>query len=156
MQCPLCKGEIADGAKVCKHCKAKIIKCPNCLEFTDGNKAQCQICDSALDVNTPKSELEEAAPIIDKDEAKIYFMKKKKSFGVSLLLNFLWAGWGVYYCESKEGRWIAFVNIIGFILSWFTAAVPSLILFIYASMICYKQIEIYNAELELEINKKSH
>jgi hypothetical protein len=151
MECPLCKGEIAEGAKVCKHCKARIIKCPNCLEYTDGNKDKCQVCDSTIDISSFQAEHSETTSIMDKEAAKINYLKKKKSFGISLILNLLWAGWGIYYCEAKEGRWIAGVNIIAFIMSFFTAWVPCLILFIYATIICYKQVEVYNAELELSL-----
>jgi rRNA maturation protein Nop10 len=154
MECPLCKGEIAEAAKVCKHCKARIIKCPNCLEYTDGNKEKCQVCDSILDSNTPKEKSNN--PVINNAEAKIFLMKKKKSFGIALLLNFLWAGWGVFYCESEEGRWIAGVNIVAVIISFFTAFIPTFILFVYSSIICYKQVEIYNAELELNLNKRTN
>lgn len=146
MECPLCKGEIAEGALVCKHCKSKIIKCPNCLEFTDGNKDLCQVCGSVINKTLPQESL---------DEAKILLMKKKKSFVLALLLNFLWAGWGIYYCEAEEGKWIAGANIVAFIISIFTAGIPCLILFVYASIICYKHIEIYNTQLEIDIAKKS-
>jgi hypothetical protein len=98
MECPLCKGEIAEGAKVCKHCKARIIKCPNCLEYTDGNKSKCQVCDSTIDIIISPAEHSETIPVMDREEAKINYLKKKKSFGISLLLNLLWAGWGIYYC----------------------------------------------------------
>ncbi|MCE1187617.1 MAG: hypothetical protein LWX56_00630 [Ignavibacteria bacterium] len=154
MECPLCKGEIADGAKVCKHCKAKIIKCPNCLEYTDGHKEKCQVCDSLLDADTQSAKQTKSPNALQREEAEILIMKNKKSFGVSLFLNFLWAGWGVHYCKAENGRWIVFVNIVAFILSWFTAAVPSLLLFIYASFICYRQVEVYNAQLELETKKR--
>jgi hypothetical protein len=139
---------------VCKHCKAKIIKCPNCLEFTDGNKSKCQVCDSVLDKNDSKEKNNN--PSIENAKAKIYLMKNKKSFGIALLLNFLWAGWGIFYCDAEEGRWIAAANILAFIFSWFTAGIPSLILFIYSSIICYKQIEIYNAELEIELTQRAN
>lgn len=103
MDCPLCKGEIAEGAKVCKQCKVRITRCPNCLEYTDGNKSKCQICDSVLELVSSQLDPIKITPTLNKDEAKIYLLKKQKSFGVALLLNFLWAGWGIFYCEAKEG-----------------------------------------------------
>ncbi len=67
---------------------------------------------------------------------------------MALFLNFLWAGWGVYYTKAPKGRWIVFVNIIAFILDAFTYLMPTLILFIWSTIICYQQVEIYNIELK--------
>jgi hypothetical protein len=75
-------------------------------------------------------------------------MQLKKSLAMAIFLNVLWAGWGIYYCKAKEGRWIAEVNIIAFIVSFFTLFAPSLILCIWASIICSNHIDAYNLELQ--------
>ncbi len=46
MNCPACQEPIMAGAKICKHCKSRIMKCPYCLEPTIEGEAKCVVCES--------------------------------------------------------------------------------------------------------------
>ena len=48
--CPICKMEIKEAAKVCKQCKAKLVKCGSCDEWTDASNNTCMICESELSI----------------------------------------------------------------------------------------------------------
>jgi len=52
--CPVCKKEIKEAAKVCKQCKAKLVKCGSCDEWTDASNNTCMICESELSIPKTK------------------------------------------------------------------------------------------------------
>ena len=157
-KCPACQEEIIEGAKICKHCKSQIVQRPHCLENTLGTDPKCVVCGSAIDIVAHANGARDSADSTSEWEStspNTIFLKEKKSFGMAVFLNLLWAGWGVYYAKATKGRWIAWVNIVAFILSFASAAIPSLILFVWSTIICSKHVEIFNAELS-EAIKSGH
>lgn len=133
--------------KVCKHCKARIVKCPQCLEYTDGNNIKCEICGSSLNI----ADLSPALAAQREEDTKYY----RKSFGMALFLNWVWPGWGVYNCGAEKGRTIAVWMIWAFVFFIITAFIvpiiswiPAIILEIQADIICWHYIKEYNTKLE--------
>lgn len=60
--CPVCKEGIKEAAKVCKHCKSKLIKCDSCDEWTGITTDKCMICESELSVPKTKTKKDKAGP----------------------------------------------------------------------------------------------
>ncbi len=60
--CPVCKEVIKEAAKICKHCKSKLVKCDSCDEWTGTSTNKCMICESELSVPKAKSTKDKAGP----------------------------------------------------------------------------------------------
>ena len=132
--CPSCGNKIeSDESKFCGNCGGR-------LNTTAEISSPSTFNNSSIS-SKPSNDVSD----------QITYMQMKKSIGIAILLNILWAGWGIYYCRAQNGRWIAGINIIAFVLSFVTFAMPCLVLCIWASIICNKHIEIYNLELQQAI-----
>lgn len=53
-KCPFCGEEVAEEAKICKHCKSNLSKaCPFCGEEVSAQAVKCKHCGSTLDQAAP-------------------------------------------------------------------------------------------------------
>ena len=136
-----------------EHSNIRMVKCPYCAEEIQDGSTLCRYCKSNLDSSIP-SQPSVTQPVTQVQSTRgddmafnIRYMQMKKSVGIALLLNFLWAGSGIYYAKCPEGRFIVWLNFGAFILSFVTFGIPCLALFIWSSIICHNYIQIYNYEL---------
>lgn len=79
INCPACQEPIMAGAKICKHCKSRIMKCPHCLEPTIEGEAKCVVCESKI----------AASGRIYKNADRLIFPTKKKNPVLAAVLSLL-------------------------------------------------------------------
>jgi hypothetical protein len=128
-------------------------KCPYCAEEVKTEAVICKSCKSDLRPAIPQSHAPNARGASNQGDELIQFMQLKKSVGMAIFLNFLWAGAGIFYVKCPSGRWIVWVNIIAFLIGYVTFFLPSLILFIWSSVLCNDYVQAYNLQLQAAIRE---
>ena len=127
-KCPKCQNKFVltgisipkeNELQICKNCREKIGQLEQTFVYS-GNIV-CKRCHEKLNKKRqePITSNNDVIETTRGNEASlnIRYMQMKKSVGVALLCNFLWAGSGIYYAKCPKGRFIVWLNIFAFILS---------------------------------------
>jgi DNA-directed RNA polymerase subunit M/transcription elongation factor TFIIS len=137
--------------KTCENCGRLIGKLERSVFYQ--NHIVCGECYNRLCNPTPSQPLGVQSVVTPKpsigDDAtlNIRYMQMKKSVLIAMLLNLLWAGWGIYYAKCPKGRSIVKWNVLAFLSIPILFGTPCFILFIWSSIICYEHIQLFNFEL---------
>jgi len=162
---------VQDEAVICRHCKtnfsddkyntkssdvAELKKCPYCAEDIKAEAKKCRYCQSNLETTTePVNPKTNSNTRLNLNEQDLVFNRLKKNTILSIFLNFLWAGAGMFYSNSpKAGSFVFFT----FIFYGITASFPPFYivpfgLFIWTSSISSKTISNYHDELKVKISR---
>lgn len=88
-------------------------------------------------------------------EQRILYAQHRKRVWVAIILNVLWAGAGCFYAKAPRAGLIVGLTFVGWLL---TLAVPGFGvivfgLFLWASVLSARHIEIHNAQLLQQLNQ---